>query len=69
MVEAYPTGDPTGFYELDPSTFDFCDIADTSGIGAPDGKLDIGDLNLMLFHMVAAYPTGDPTGLYTISCF
>lgn len=45
------------------------DISDSSGLGAPDGQVNIGDLNAMLFAMIGAYPTGDTTGFYSISCF
>jgi len=42
------------------------DAADTGGLGPPDSRVNIGDLNAMVMAMFVVYPTGDPTGMYTL---
>ena len=70
MFAVYPTGDGTGLYTLDPipAGLECMDVSDTTGFGAPDNKIDIGDLNYTIMAMFGVYPTGDGTGLYTIPC-
>jgi hypothetical protein len=55
-------------YEIDTLGLECADVSDTGGFGAPDGKVDIGDLNALLMTMLGAYPGGDPTGIYEIPC-
>jgi hypothetical protein len=43
------------------------DLSDTGGFGAPDQRVDIGDLNALLMAMLIKYPEGDPTGLYDVT--
>lgn len=42
------------------------DVSDTTGFGAPDGKVDFGDLSAIVMAMITVYPAGDVTGIYDI---
>jgi hypothetical protein len=69
MITKYPGGDPSGIYDVtDQGLAPGADCSDTGGFGAPDGLVDIGDLNAILMAMITAYPGGDPTGIYLIPC-
>ena len=71
MFAVYPAPDPTGLYDIGmPAGMECMDITDTamSIPYAPDGKINIGDLNALLMAMFGVYPAPDPTGLYEIPC-
>jgi hypothetical protein len=69
MIGKYPDGDDTGIYDVtDQGLAPGADCSDTGGFGAPDGLVNIGDLNAILMAMIGAYPDGDDTGIYLVDC-
>jgi hypothetical protein len=46
---------------------DHCgDFTNNAGTGAPDGVVNIGDLNALLTQIAIQYPAFDPTGIYLL---
>jgi hypothetical protein len=72
MNAQYPSGDDAIIYQLlePPPVYSAMDVAaDNFGLVlGQNGKINIGDLFVIVNAMNAAYPTGDPTFMYNIGC-